>query len=91
MALMARRKFKSAFIEHFVPEAFASGFAVQEWEDWVRLVAWADDVEDVDGGAARAVRRVSASLVIPRSALPQLVEALRASMGYRMDGPRRHS
>lgn len=74
-----------------VPDAFASGFEVQDFEDWLRLIGWADYVEGGDGnGGARIERRKAAGIVIPRSSVPGLLEALLRSIGPRRD-QQRHS
>lgn len=62
-----------------VPDVFASGFDVHDWEDWLRLICWADVVDVGDSG--RPERRKAASIVIPRSSVYSLIEALRYSVG----------
>ncbi len=64
-----------------VPDVFASGFDVQDWEDWLRLVCWADMIEPADDGS-RAERRKAAAIVIPRSSLYELIKALRHSAAH---------
>lgn len=65
-------------------DAFASGFEVQDFEDWLRLVCWADYTHS-GGDGVRGERRKSASIVIPRSAIFALMEALRDSVGHTKD------
>jgi hypothetical protein len=59
-----------------VADSFASGFEVHDFDDWLRLVAWADITENSHTG-----RRKVASVVMPRSALQLLMQALRESGG----------
>lgn len=75
-----------------IPDAFASGFDVQDWQDWVRVVGFADDVAPVDGngGSLHAVRRKSAAVIVPRSSLPELIDKLQESLGHRVR-EKRHS
>jgi hypothetical protein len=57
-------------------DRFASGFEVHDFDDWLRLVAWAETTDNSHTG-----RRKVASVVLPRSALATLIQALRGSGG----------
>jgi hypothetical protein len=61
---------------HHVGDVFASGFDLQDFEDWVRVVSWVDIVDN-----AHVTRRKVASIVVPRSALHALMQELRGSIG----------
>lgn len=73
-----------------VPDVFANGFDVHDWEDWLRLICWVDVIEsDSDGG--RAARREAAAIVMPRSAVYGLIEHLRFSAARHPTDPLKHS
>jgi hypothetical protein len=57
-------------------DSFASGFEVHDFDDWLRLVAFVDLTENAHTG-----RRKVASVVMPRSALNELLLRLRDSAG----------
>lgn len=69
---------------HHIGDAFANGADLQDHEDWVRLVFWAEMADDSD-----ASRRKAASIVMPRSALDALMQELRGSFGGEREA-RRH-
>jgi hypothetical protein len=58
-----------------LPDSFASGFEVHDFDDWLRLVGWADVTDN-----SHTVRRKTASLVMPRTALRMLMQVLRGSI-----------
>jgi hypothetical protein len=63
-----------------VRDVFASGFDVHDEEDWLRLIGWAVHSHDGDDGSGNEERRKAMSLVVPRSAVRSLMEALRHSL-----------
>ncbi|UPJ65253.1 hypothetical protein [Bradyrhizobium sp. 191] len=63
---------------------FASGCDVQDHEDWLRVVFWVD-VPGNGHGARCKVR----SLVLPRSALPSVLQELRGGPAHGREA-RRH-
>jgi hypothetical protein len=89
---MAKRRQTPPIVESPIRDEFASDFAVQQWEDWVRVIGWAEDVEyagsEPGDGGGREVRRKAASLIVPRSSLPALIEALQRSTGHEPPKPR---
>lgn len=81
------RKGKPNDVEH-VADIFASGFEVHDWEDWVRIVCLVDTVEPSDGAHEQRAK-VRASIVVPRSSIYDLLQALRQSVGH-VRTPERH-
>jgi len=73
---------------HNVADAFASGVDVQDYEDWVRLLGWAECQAIAGDGFAREDRRICARIVMPRSAVPELVRALRQSVATHREAQR---
>lgn len=69
---------------HHVGDDFASGCDVEDHEDWLRLVWWVD-IPGNSHGARAKVR----SIVLPRSALPNVVQELRGGAGHGREA-RRH-
>ncbi|MFH0299806.1 hypothetical protein AAFX91_21745 [Bradyrhizobium sp. 31Argb] len=59
---------------HTIGDTFASGVDVQDHEDWTRLNWWVDVA-----GNGNGTRRKVASIVLPRSALPTVMQELRGS------------
>lgn len=68
-----------------VPDLFASGFDVHDWEDWLRLNCWVETVEPGGGDGAQQLRRKAGALVIPRSSLYELIKVLRYSAAHYQD------
>jgi hypothetical protein len=70
---------------HPIGDDFASGCDVQDHEDWLRLVWWVD-IPGNGNGARCKVR----SIVLPRSALPNVLQEMRGgSLGHGREA-RRH-
>jgi hypothetical protein len=70
-----------------VVDVFASDFEVHDFEDWLRVIGWADETDSNRDGA-QPVRHKAVSLVIPRSSVNRLMRALRNSAGHRKEGSR---
>lgn len=64
-----------------IRDVHAAGFEVEDFEDWLRLIAWSPMSGDGGNGGAVTERRKTASLVIPRSGVHGLIDALRHSAG----------
>jgi hypothetical protein len=73
-----------------VADAFATGFEIDDGEDWLRLTGWTERSGNGGDGGGLAERRKTVSLVLPRSAVYGLMEALSLSMANGGQ-PRRHS
>jgi hypothetical protein len=61
---------------HQLGDVFATGFEVHDFDDWLRLIGWAEMTDN-----SHTSRRKVASLVMPRSTLLKLMQALRESVG----------
>ncbi|MPZ57579.1 MAG: hypothetical protein GEU91_13985 [Rhizobiales bacterium] len=68
------------------PDVFATDFDVHDFEDWLRVICWVEEVEPGDG--AKATRRQAAALVMPRSSLAKLMQVLRVSAGQHRESGR---
>jgi hypothetical protein len=67
-----------------IADVFASGLDIQDYEDWMRLVWWVDVP-----GNGHGPRRKVASIALPKSLLPVVVQELRGGGGHGREG-RRH-
>ena len=67
-----------------IGDDFASGVDVEDHEDWMRLVWWVD-IPGNGNGARCKVR----SLIVPRSALPNILQEMRGGAGHGRE-TRRH-
>lgn len=70
-------------------DIFASDFDVHDFNDWFRLICWADEIAGT-GDGERAAKRPAAKLVIPRSSQTGLIRVLRYSVAHHRINARPH-
>jgi hypothetical protein len=82
---MVGARYVERILDPKMPDTFASTFELEDFEDWVRITCWAPCDQTSDGVHAKLIKSVS--LVIPRSSVYHLIEALRFSIGHHPQPP----
>lgn len=70
-----------------VPDKFVTSFEIEDFEDWLRLTCWTEHASNrTHGGELRK----TASLIIPRTSLYELLQSIRISSGPYREPERAH-